>query len=143
MVAFEVPEVDYTQYSNRQLIAIPLVVLALALGVLAVTYAFTGSPVALGNDFTGGSELKVQSSEPISEQQATDIFGDSVVSVQQVSGQDQYIITFDNTAEVSELTTQAEQTEGSPSSRAAPPPPSSAGRTSGSRSSASASPSSG
>ena len=112
MVAFEVPEVDYTQYSNRQLIAIPLVVLAVALGVLAVTYAMTGSPVVLGNDFTGGSELKVQSSEPISEQQATDIFGGSVVSVQQVSGQDQYIITFDNTAEVSELTTQAEQTEG-------------------------------
>ena len=112
MVAFEVPEVDYTQYSNRQLIAIPLVVLAVALGVLAVTYAMTGSPVVLGNDFTGGSELKVQSSEQISEQQATDIFGDSVVSVQQVSGQDQYIITFDNTAEVSELTTQAEQTEG-------------------------------
>jgi preprotein translocase subunit SecF len=112
MVAFEVPEVDYTQYSNRQLIAVPLVVLAVALGVLAVTFAMTGSPVALGNDFTGGSELKVQSSEPISEQQATDIFGDSVVSVQQVSGQDQYIITFDNTAEISALTTQAEQADG-------------------------------
>jgi len=112
MVAFEVPEVDYTQYSNRQLIAIPLVVLAVALGVLAVTFAMTGSPVVLGNDFTGGAELKVQSSEPISEQQATDLFGDSVVSVQEVSGQDQYIITFDNTAELSTLTTQAEQADG-------------------------------
>ncbi len=112
MVAFEVPEVDYTQYSNRQLIAVPLVVLAVALGVLAVTFAFTGSPVALGNDFTGGSELKVQSSEPISEQQATDIFGDSVVSVQQVSGQDQYIITFDSSADVSDLTDTAEEADG-------------------------------
>jgi len=112
MVAFEVPEVDYTQYSNRQLIAIPLVVLAVALGVLAVTFAMTGSPVVLGNDFTGGSELKVQSSEPISEQQAADTFGDSVVSVQQVSGQDQYIITFDSSAEISELTSTAEQADG-------------------------------
>ncbi|PSP64350.1 preprotein translocase subunit SecF [Halobacteriales archaeon QH_8_67_36] len=112
MVAFEVPEVDYTQYSNRQLIAVPLVVLAVALGMLAVTFAMTGSPVALGNDFTGGSELTVQSSEPISEQQATDVFGDSVVSVQRVSGQDQYIITFDDSAEISELTTQAEQADG-------------------------------
>ena len=112
MVAFEVPEVDYTQYSNRQLIAIPLVVLAVALGVLAVTFAMTGSPVALGNDFTGGSELKVQSSEPISEQQATGIFGDSVVSVQQVANQNQYIITFDNTAEIADLTTAAEQADG-------------------------------
>ena len=112
MVAFEVPEVDYTQYSNRQLVAVPLVVLAVALGMLAVTFAMTGSPVALGNDFTGGSELTVQSSEPISEQQATDVFGDSVVSVQQVSGQDQYIITFDDSAEISELTTRAEQADG-------------------------------
>jgi len=112
MVAFEVPEVDYTQYSNRQLIAIPLTVLVVALGVLAVTYATTGSPVALGNDFTGGSELTVQSSDPISEQRATDIFGDSVVSVQQVSGQDQYIITFDDEAELSALTTAAEEADG-------------------------------
>jgi len=88
------------------------VVLAVALGMLAVTFAMTGSPVALGNDFTGGSELTVQSSEPISEQQATDVFGDSVVSVQRVSGQDQYIITFDDSAEISELTTRAEQADG-------------------------------
>jgi len=112
MVAFEVPEVDYTQYSNRQLIAVPLVVLAVALGVLAVTFVMTGSPVALGNDFTGGAELTVQSSEPISQQRATDIFGDSVVSVQQVSGQDQYIITFDDSAEIDTITTQAEEADG-------------------------------
>ena len=112
MVAFEVPEVDYTQYSNRQLVAVPLAVLAVALGVLAVTFVMTGSPVALGNDFTGGAELTVQSSEPVSEQQATDIFGDSVVSVQQVSGQNQYIITFDDSAEIDQLTTTAEETEG-------------------------------
>ena len=112
MVAFEVPEVDYTQYSNRQLIAVPLAVLAVALGVLAVTFVMTGSPVALGNDFTGGAELTVQSSEPISQQRATDIFGDSVVSVQQVSGQDQYIITFDDSAEIDTITTQAEEADG-------------------------------
>jgi preprotein translocase subunit SecF len=112
MVAFEVPEVDYTQYSNRQLIAVPLAVLAVALGVLAVTFVMTGSPVALGNDFTGGAELTVQSSEPISQQRATDIFGDSVVSVQRVSGQDQYIITFDDSAEIDTITTQAEEADG-------------------------------
>ena len=112
MVAFEVPEVDYTQYSNRQLVAVPLAVLAVALGVLAVTFVMTGSPVALGNDFTGGAELTVQSSEPVSQQQATDIFGDSVVSVQQVSGQNQYIITFDDSAEIDQLTATAEETEG-------------------------------
>jgi len=112
MVAFEVPEVDYTQYTNRQLVAIPLVVLGLALAVLAASWALTGTPVALGVDFTGGSELTVQSSTPISEQEASEMFGDSVVSVQQVSGQDQYIITFDDTADISEITTTAEEASG-------------------------------
>jgi len=109
MVAFEVPEVDYTQYSNRQLIAIPLAVLAVALLVLLATFLTTGTPVALGTDFTGGSELTVQSSEPITQQDAAALFDYPIVSVQQVSGEDQYIITFDNTAEISQITTTAEE----------------------------------
>lgn len=34
MVAIEVPEVNYTEYSNRQLVAIPLAVLVLALAII-------------------------------------------------------------------------------------------------------------
>jgi len=111
MVAFEVPEVDYTQYSNRQLVAIPLAVLAVALTVLAVSFALTGSPVALGVDFTGGSELTVQSSSSLSQQDAAQIFDYPVISVQQVTGEDQYIITFDNTADIDEITTTAEEND--------------------------------
>jgi len=111
MVAFEVPEVDYTQYSNRQLIAVPLAVLSVALLVLAVTFVMTGSPVALGVDFTGGSELTVESSESLSQQDAADIFDYPVVSVQQVSGEDQYIVTFDNTADLDGVVSTAEETE--------------------------------
>ena len=59
MVAFEVPEVDYTRYSNRQLAAVPLVVLAVALAILAAWTAMSGAPVALGFEFTGGTELRV------------------------------------------------------------------------------------
>jgi preprotein translocase subunit SecF len=51
------PEVDYTKYTNRQLAAVPLGVLALAIMVIAATFATTGAPVALGIDFTGGTEL--------------------------------------------------------------------------------------
>lgn len=111
MVAFEVPEVDYSQYSNRQLVAIPLAVLAVALLILATSWALTGTPVALGTDFTGGSELTVESSSPLTQQAAAEIFDAPVVSVQQVSGQDQYIITFDSTADIEELESTADASD--------------------------------
>jgi len=37
-MTFDVPKIDYTQYTNRQLATVPLVVLALALAVLAGWY---------------------------------------------------------------------------------------------------------
>jgi preprotein translocase subunit SecF len=59
MVEFVVPEPDYDRYSNRQLAAVPLAVLALALIVIAGWYVFTGVPVTLGLEFTGGTEIQV------------------------------------------------------------------------------------
>ena len=59
MVAIEVPEVDYTEYSNRQLVLVPLAVLALALLVIGGWYLATGAPANLGLEFTGGVELRV------------------------------------------------------------------------------------
>jgi preprotein translocase subunit SecF len=95
MVAFEVPEVDYTKYSNRQLVAIPLVVLALALCVLTAWYVMTGSPVALGIDFTEGSEITVESG--LSQSELRGAFDEPVVSVQGVQGQtNQFIVTFES-----------------------------------------------
>jgi preprotein translocase subunit SecF len=93
MVAFEVPEVDYTQYTNRQLAAIPLAVLAVALLVIVGWYVFTGAPVRLGMAFTGGTELRVQTSTPPSEISAA--FDEDVTSMSPVrSGQNTYILTF-------------------------------------------------
>ena len=94
MVEFEVPEVDYTQYSNRQLVAVPLVVLGLALAVLGGWYLVTGAPVSPSIDFTGGSELTVESS--LSQAELRAAFDEPVVSVQQVEGESRYIITFDS-----------------------------------------------
>jgi len=94
MFEFEVPEVDYTQYSNRQLVAVPLVVLGLALAVLGGWYLVTGAPVSPSIDFTGGSELTVESSLSQSELRAS--FDEPVVSVQQVEGENRYIITFES-----------------------------------------------
>lgn len=93
MVAFEVPEVDYTKYTNRQLAAVPLAVLALALLILAGWYVTTGAPVQLGTEFTGGTELRVQTSTPASE--IPDQFDGEVVSVSPVRSADNtYIVTF-------------------------------------------------
>ncbi|GGN91843.1 MULTISPECIES: protein translocase subunit SecF [Haloarcula] len=101
MVEFEVPEVDYTQYSNRQLVAVPLVVLAVALIVLAGWWAMTGSPVALGVDFTGGSEVRIETT--LSQQEIRQSFDEPVVSVQGIERAtdddnvgNQYVVTFDS-----------------------------------------------
>jgi len=112
MVEFEVPEVDYTRYSNRQLVAIPLAVLALALLVLAAWFAMTGSPVALGVDFTGGSEITVETT--LSQDEVRKSFDESVVSVQGVqngdgaSGAQQYVVTFDQSANITQITNTGE-----------------------------------
>ena len=110
MVEFEVPEVDYTQYSNRQLIAPPLAVLAVALVVLTAWYAMTGSPVALGVDFTGGSEITVETS--LSQDEVEQSFDDEVVSVQGVQGGEgsgqQYVVTFGDDSNITQITNTAE-----------------------------------
>ena len=110
MVAFEVPEVDYTQYSNRQLVAIPLVVLVLALAVIGGWWALTGSPVAYGIDFTGGSEITVETTLSQDEIRAT--FDEPVTSIQGIEQQqDRYIVTFAS-SDVGAIRDSAEAREG-------------------------------
>ncbi|CCQ34539.1 preprotein translocase subunit SecF (TC 3.A.5.1.1) [Halorhabdus tiamatea SARL4B] len=94
MVEFEVPKVDYTKYSNRQLAAVPLAVLAIAIAVLIGSWWLTGSPAALGIDFTGGSEMTVETGMSAAELQGT--FSPEPVSVQAVQAQeDRFVVTFD------------------------------------------------
>jgi preprotein translocase subunit SecF len=96
MAAFDVPEVDYTRYTNRQLVAVPLVVLVLALTVLGGWFVATGAPVTPGIDFTGGSELTVQTTA--SAEEVAGAFPVEPTSVQTVQGATgagtTYIVTF-------------------------------------------------
>ncbi|WP_255150883.1 protein translocase subunit SecF [Halorarius halobius] len=93
MVAFEVPEVDYTRYTNRQLAAIPLAVLALALLVIAVYWALNGAPVSLGIAFTGGTELRIQTADSPAEIRST--FDADIESISPVgSSNNEYLVTF-------------------------------------------------
>jgi preprotein translocase subunit SecF len=102
MVEFQVPEVDYTRYSNRQLAGIPLAILVLALLVIAGWYVATGAPVTPGIDFTGGS-VKTTASQS----QIRTAFDSDVASVTPAqSSNNVYIVTFQDT-DTNSLTSQA------------------------------------
>ncbi|MFW5963806.1 MAG: protein translocase subunit SecF [Natronomonas sp.] len=88
-----VPTADYADYTNRQLLALPLGLLAVALGILVVATAITGSPVALGIEFTGGAELQVETTD--SPDEIRENFDEPVDSITPVgTAGDSYIIEF-------------------------------------------------
>ncbi|WP_049901992.1 protein translocase subunit SecF [Halococcus agarilyticus] len=95
MVAFDVPDVEYPDYSNRQLAAIPLAVLALALVVLVGWYVVTGAPVTPGIAFTGGTEIQISTAG--SDVAIEDAFAIEDESTRQVRGEESYVVTFQST----------------------------------------------
>ena len=110
MVEFEVPEVDYTRYSNRQLAAVPLTVLAVALVVIAGWTVVTGAPVNPGVDFTGGTELRIAVDAPsdaAAREQIREAFSADPESIQSVPSDGTYVVTFQSGAA---STTQLEET---------------------------------
>ncbi len=103
MPQFEVPEVDYSRYSNRQLMGPPVALLVVALIVIAGFWAMTGSPVALGTEFTGGTELRVVTP---AQDVAAPFAG--VESVQPVQGDaNTYILSFGPDVDSEQLRTTA------------------------------------
>ncbi|MUV58261.1 preprotein translocase subunit SecF [Halogeometricum rufum] len=95
MVEFTVPEVDYTRYTNRQLAAVPLAVLAVALLVVAGWYVATGAPVNQGIEFTGGTEIQVVVDGANPQQQIQEAFSAEPESIQSVPAESGlYIVTF-------------------------------------------------
>ena len=96
---FDLPDVDYEQYTNRQLIVVPLVVLVIALAVIGAFFAVTGSPVRPGLAFTGGTELQLTTTDSAAAIESTfQSEGFDVESVQPIRTQsDGYIVTFQST----------------------------------------------
>lgn len=96
MRTFEIPEPDYDRYSNRQLVAIPLAVLAIALLILGATWLLTGAPATMGIEFTGGSELTIETESDRADIEAA--FGGELESIQEVVGEEnQFILRFEST----------------------------------------------
>jgi preprotein translocase subunit SecF len=96
MVAFEVPEVDYTRYTNRQLAAVPLAVLAIALLIIAGWYVATGVPVNPGLEFTGGAEIRVAVDAPDGQarERIQQAFDPAPETIRGVPSDNTYILTF-------------------------------------------------
>lgn len=105
-----IEKIDYDEYSNKQLLLIPLSVFALALVVLAAWFALTGSPVVLGVEFTGGTELRVTPPADVDNpnQYIRDAFDSNPSSIQSVPAENTYILTFrSDSGTVDELEQQA------------------------------------
>jgi len=96
MVEFGVRDVDYEKYSNRQLAAVPLAVLAAALLVIGAWWAMTGVPVDLGLEFTGGTEVQFTADDSIEEVRAA-FDGVEYDSIQPASTGNTYILTTQST----------------------------------------------
>ncbi|WP_302081538.1 protein translocase subunit SecF [Salinibaculum rarum] len=89
---FEVSDIDYEQYSNRQLALVPLAILGVALLVIAVWYVMFGVPVDLGIAFTGGTEVRFTADDGLSEVRET--LGETEYdSIQSTAGGGTFILT--------------------------------------------------
>jgi preprotein translocase subunit SecF len=99
MARLDVEGVPYEDYNNRQLVAIPLAALAIALVIILAAFLLTGSPVSLGIDFTGGTELRMTADDATQSdiETAFEDAGIDVESVRSVSGDSSYILTTQET----------------------------------------------
>jgi preprotein translocase subunit SecF len=98
MGRLDVERVPYEDYTNRQLVALPLAVLVVALVIIALVFVLTGSPVSLGLEFTGGTEIRFTadaSSNAV--ETAFEDGGIDVASLRSVGTDNSYILTTQET----------------------------------------------
>lgn len=109
MVAFDVEErADYTLYSNRQLAAIPIAVLAVSLLIIAGWVVMTGMPVNPGIEFTGGTEIQVVVPDGTTGDEVLASFEEPAESVREITAvENTYVVTFQST-DANALENQAE-----------------------------------
>ncbi|MDY7081438.1 MAG: protein translocase subunit SecF, partial [Halobacteria archaeon] len=60
-----VEDIDHSEYSNIQLLAIPTLLLVLTFAIVGATFVLTGSPVNLGFQFAGGASVQINSDKSI------------------------------------------------------------------------------
>jgi len=94
MARLEVPEIDYDRYSNRQLAAVPLAVLAVALLIVVGAWVTAGTPVPLGTDFSGGTEFRVAVGGDSPQEAIQTAFPVEPSSIREIPSQGVFVVTF-------------------------------------------------
>jgi len=105
---FGLPEVDYAEYSNRQLVAVPLAVLLVALLIIGGVWVTTGAPVDLGVEFTGGTEMRIGVDGENPQQQIREGIDTQPANIQPVANSDRFIVTYGPETDSERLEQQAE-----------------------------------
>jgi preprotein translocase subunit SecF len=105
---FGLPEVDYSNYSNRQLAAVPLGVLLAALLVIGGFWVVTGAPVDPGIAFTGGTEMRVVADGDATREDLQTAFDTQPASIRSVPSDDSFIVTFDADVRATQVESQAQ-----------------------------------
>jgi len=100
----DVEKIPYEDYSNRQLAAIPLAILALAILVVLGAYFITGAPADLGMVFTGGTEIRFEADAGTADIRSSlsDVESDSIISVGLGSGEYELSTQATNTEEITD-----------------------------------------
>ncbi len=95
MSYYKPPKIDYDKYTNKQLVAIPLLLLLIAVSILVFWTLLTGLPVDRGLAFVGGTEVRIDVGDVENpEQQIDSIFNSQQDSISSVPGTGEYIVTF-------------------------------------------------
>jgi len=104
MGRLDVERVPYEDYSNRQLAAVPLAVLVVALAIIGGAYVLTGTPVDLGIEFTGGSEIRFDAGGATDAEIDDTFSGVEVASIREVGNEHEVVVGPDvDTSRVEDL----------------------------------------
>lgn len=106
-----IDRIDYSEYSNKELLVVPVVLTTLAILIIGGYFVVTGSPVILGIEFVGGSELRLDPTDDVQNPQVEiqSTFDEPPSSVQTVPADGTYIVKFRGEGQdVGELESQAE-----------------------------------
>ena len=99
-----IESIDYSNYSNRQLLVVPVAVFCVSVAVLVGLFVLTGSPVTLGIEFAGGSEIRVISDDVEGGEFDEAVISTVPTSIQTVAIDESIILTFtEGSADISQL----------------------------------------
>lgn len=92
----EFEDIPYEEYSEKEILMIPVGLLLLSIVIFIGSFALTGTPIQPGLEFTGGTEVRVDTQESVGKQTVRQSLPVSPESVVSVPGTNSYILTFES-----------------------------------------------